>query len=159
MSILFQILLLSMFLHNTEQSSLCYSVGLYWLLILFHSYKQLMWTIFKVFIELFTILFLSYVLGFFAARHVRFYLPDQTCTPCIRRRSLNHWTTTEVPGYPFWIKQCVHIHPKLPRFYSWDFSWFTLLNLLVVIFPYLFLTEYSGHVAHSTCTFTFSPPD
>ena len=26
---------------------------------------------------------------------------DQTCTPCIGRQSLNHWTATEVPQSPF----------------------------------------------------------
>ena len=26
---------------------------------------------------------------------------DQICVPCIRRRSLNHWTTREIPKPPF----------------------------------------------------------
>ena len=37
--------------------------------------------------------------GFLAARHVGslFLTSSQTCTPCIGRRSLNHWTSRGVP--------------------------------------------------------------
>ena len=58
-----------------------------------------MWIIFKVFIELPTILLLFYVLVFLAMRHVdlSFLTRDQTHTPCIGRRSRNRWTTREVP--------------------------------------------------------------
>ena len=58
-----------------------------------------MWTIFKVFIEFFTILLLFYVLFFWPQGiwDLSFMIRDQTCTPCIRRRSLNHWTTGKVP--------------------------------------------------------------
>ena len=63
-----------------------------------------MWTIFKVFIEFVIILPLLCVYGFFflAVRHVGSYPnSDQTCTLCIRRQSLNLWTTREVPPYQF----------------------------------------------------------
>ena len=62
-----------------------------------------MWTIFKVFIEFVTILLLFYVL-FFWPQGVWDLSPptrDRTHTPCIGRRSLNHWTAREVPSLIF----------------------------------------------------------
>ena len=58
-----------------------------------------MWTIFKVFIEFVTILLLFYVLVFWSQGMWDLSSPikDRTHTPCIGRRSLNHWTTREVP--------------------------------------------------------------
>ena len=58
-----------------------------------------MWTIFKVFFFFFfkfvTILLLFFVLFF---RPQGMWDPSYlTCTPCIRRQSLNHWITREVP--------------------------------------------------------------
>ena len=44
---------------------------------------------------------------------------DQTCTPCIGRRNLNHWTTREVPsaGFEFWKTiPASHIPVLFPRF-------------------------------------------
>ena len=59
----------------------------------------LKWTILEVFIEFITIFLLFYVLGFLASRHVGSQLltRDRTGTPCVRRQSLKHWTTREVP--------------------------------------------------------------
>ena len=60
----------------------------------------LIWTIFQVFIEAFTILLLFYVWGFFTTRYVGSLVPptrDQTCTHWTGRQSFNHWTTEEVP--------------------------------------------------------------
>ena len=56
-----------------------------------------MWTIFKVFIEF---LLLFYVLVFWLRGMWDLSSPtrDRTRTPCIGMRSLNHWTTREVPG-------------------------------------------------------------
>ena len=61
----------------------------------------LMWTIFKVFIEFVTILLLFHVLVFWPRGMWDLSSPtrDQTHTPCIGRRSLNHWTAREVPCY------------------------------------------------------------
>ena len=58
----------------------------------------LMWTTFKVFIEFVTILLLFYVLGFWPWGTWDLSSPtrNQTCTPCIGRWSLNHWTTRVV---------------------------------------------------------------
>ena len=58
----------------------------------------LTWTIFKVFIEFVTILFLFYVLVFWLRRMWDLSSPtrDQTRAPCIGRRSLNRWTASEV---------------------------------------------------------------
>ena len=57
-----------------------------------------MWTIFKVFIEFVTILllfcFASWPRGTWDLSSLT---RGGTCTPCIGRRSLNHWTTREVP--------------------------------------------------------------
>ena len=51
-----------------------------------------MWTVFKVFIKFVTILFLLY--AFVAIRHgdLCSWTRDWTCTPCIRKWSLNKWT-------------------------------------------------------------------
>ena len=60
----------------------------------------LTWTIFKVFIEFVTILLLFYVLGFWpwGMWDLSSQTRDWTCTPCIGRRSLNHWTARQVPA-------------------------------------------------------------
>jgi len=56
-----------------------------------------MWTTFKVFIEFVTVLFLFYVLFFWPQDmwNLSSLTRDQTCT--LGRRSLNCWTTREVP--------------------------------------------------------------
>ena len=58
----------------------------------------LMWTIFKVFIEFVTILLLFYVSVFWPRGmwDLSSTTRDWTCTPCIGRQSLNHWTAREV---------------------------------------------------------------
>ena len=65
----------------------------------------LMRTNFKVFIESITILFL-FCFGFFGQKQCGIFLSslirDQTCTPCIERPSLNHWTTREVSEFYTW---------------------------------------------------------
>ena len=55
----------------------------------------------KVFIELVTILLLSYALAFWPRGIWDLSSPtsDQSSTPCIRKWSLNHWTIREVPGF------------------------------------------------------------
>ena len=62
----------------------------------------LMRTNFKVFIESITILFL-FCFGFFGQKQCGIFfsslIRDQTCTPCIERPSLNHWTTREVSEF------------------------------------------------------------
>ena len=60
----------------------------------------LMWTIFfKVFIEFVTVLLLFYVLVFWQQGmwDLSYLTRDQTCTPCIGRRSLNHWMPGKFP--------------------------------------------------------------
>ena len=56
-----------------------------------------MWTILKVFIEFVTILLLFHVLIFWpeGMQDLSSLTRDRTCTPCIGRRSLNHWTARE----------------------------------------------------------------
>ena len=58
-----------------------------------------MWAIFNVFTEFVTILLLFYVLVFWPRGmwDLSSTTRDRTRTPCIGRRSLNHWTTREVP--------------------------------------------------------------
>ena len=53
----------------------------------------------KVFIEFVTILLLFYVLVFWPRGmwDLSSSTRDRTCTPCIGRQSLNHWTAREVP--------------------------------------------------------------
>ena len=67
-----------------------------------------MWTIFKVLIEFLTILLLFHVLVFWPRGMWDLSSPttDQTCTLCIGRQSLNHWTTREVPKF-------INFKPKL----------------------------------------------
>ena len=59
----------------------------------------LMWTMFKVFIECVTILLLFFVLVFWPQGIEDLSSPrrDCSCSLCIRRGSLNHGTTREVP--------------------------------------------------------------
>ena len=76
-------------------------IALCWFLIFLQFF--LMWTILKVFIEFVTILLLFSGFGFLAQGIWDVSSPtmDQTCTPCIGRWSLNHWTTREVPTLGF----------------------------------------------------------
>ena len=63
----------------------------------------LMWTIFKVFINSVTVLFLFYVLGFWlwGMWDLSSLARDRTHTPCIERQSLNLWATREVHVFTF----------------------------------------------------------
>ena len=74
-----------------------YSVGF------FFKFFFLMWTIFKDFIAFVTILLLFYVLVFWPQGMWDPSSPtrDRTRIPCIGRRSLNHWTSKEVPSVGF----------------------------------------------------------
>jgi len=56
----------------------------------------LMRTIFKVFIEFVTIMFLFYVL---VSREVSSWTKDWTCNPCTGRQCLNNWTDREASGH------------------------------------------------------------
>ena len=62
----------------------------------------LMWTIFKFFIKFVTILLLFYLLVFWPQDmwDVSPLTRDQTHSPCIERRSLNHWTWIHCQGSP-----------------------------------------------------------
>ena len=63
----------------------------------------LMWTTFKVFIEFVTILLLFWFFWPRGMWDLSSLTRDQTHTPCIGSRSLNHWTAREVPTYIFKI--------------------------------------------------------
>ena len=65
---------------------------------LYQFFFFLMWTIFQVFIEFITILFLFYILLILASRNVE-KIPTKDWTPasCTGRQSLNHRTAREVP--------------------------------------------------------------
>ena len=73
------------------------------LLFIFFIKDFFMWTILKFFIEFATILLLFHGFCFWVFFSLRgmwdlsFLTRDRTCTPCIRRQSLNHWTTRQVP--------------------------------------------------------------
>ena len=75
-----------------------------------------MWTIFKVFIEFVTILLLFYVLVFWPRGMWDLSSPtrNQTLTPCIERRSLNHWTAREVPSFEIRSQATPLLRVKLP---------------------------------------------
>ena len=64
------------------------------------SFFFLMWTIFKVFTEFVTVLFLFCVLVFWPLG-----TRNQTHAHCIGRWSLNHWTTREIPLHLFFITE------------------------------------------------------
>ena len=70
-----------------------------WILCFLLFLKIYMDHLLKVFIEFVKILLLFYVLGFWPQVMGDLSSPtrDQTCILCSRRRSLNHWTTREVP--------------------------------------------------------------
>ena len=79
----------------------------------------------KVFLEFVTLLLLFYVLGFWPQDLWDLSSPtgNQTCTPWIGKRSLNHWTTREVLvlyfsgktsiGETFWKPLIIHANPLL----------------------------------------------
>ena len=79
--------------------------GLYVRLLLwvfFCLFVFLMWTVFRVFIEFVSILFLFYALVFLATRgtwNLSSLTRDWTHTFCIRRRSLNHWIARDIPRF------------------------------------------------------------
>ena len=80
--------------------------GVHWWLIVYlvvFFFFFLMCTVFKVFIEFVTILLLFYVLCFWpwGMWDLSSLTGDRTRTPCIGRRSLNHWTAREVPRCGF----------------------------------------------------------
>ena len=90
-----------------------------------------MWTILKVFIEFVTILLLFHVLIFWpeGMQDLSSLTRDRTCTPCIGRRSLNHWTTREVP-LPSSEAQALYQVPSMyflrPR--AWDLIYCNVFN-------------------------------
>ena len=97
-------------------SFLCFFLRFFLMWTIFFFLK---WTIFKVFIEFVTILLLFYVLVFWLRGMWDLSSPtrDRTRTPCIGRRSLNHWTTSEVPEFPSFLRlnniplcMCIYIH-------------------------------------------------
>ena len=65
----------------------------------FFFFSFLMRTIFEVFVEFVTILVLFHIVIFWPQGMWDLGSPsrDGTWTPCIGRRSLNHWTTRDVP--------------------------------------------------------------
>ena len=78
----------------------CFPYFLQWIYYFFFFLKIfLMWNIFKVFTEFVTISLLFYVLVFWPRGmwDLSSLTRDRTCTPCIGRRSLNHWNAREVP--------------------------------------------------------------
>ena len=76
-----------------------------------------MQTIFKVFIKFVTILLLFYVLVFWPQGMWNLNSPtrDQTHTPCVGRRNLNHWTAQDVPGRISILQFLMELGCKEPR--------------------------------------------
>ena len=75
---------------------------------------SLTWTIFKGFIEFVTILLLFYVLVLWSQGMWDLSAPTRVGTHtvlCTGRRSLNHWTTREVPRTESWLSSA-NIPPK-----------------------------------------------
>ena len=106
-----------------------------------------MCTIFKVFIEFVTVLLLFYVLVFWPRGMWDLSSPnrDWTCTPCIGRRSSNHWTTREVPIYLTFLKnfswQCCKILEEkivwmiwywydIFIMYGWYIYWYDMIFII-----------------------------
>ena len=79
----------------------CWVFFLFFIRLFFFFFKTC--SILKVFIKFVMALLLFYALVFWPQGMWDLSCPinDQTCTTCIRRRSLNHWTTREVPPLVF----------------------------------------------------------
>ena len=73
----------------------------------------LMWTIFKAFI-----VFVMIVLQFLCSGF-HLWCRDQTCTFCIGRQSLNHWTTREVPWQLFYFQSSTKESPAEIKWGKW----------------------------------------
>ena len=85
-----------LFIYSGNRSFVIIYTG-YFTSILFLKYFL---TFFEVFIEFATILLLFYVLVFLASEacgNLSSPTRDQTCTLCIRKWNLNHWSIKEVP--------------------------------------------------------------
>ena len=82
---------------HTLEASFCLPCLLIFLFKTFSSF--FMWAIFRVFIEFVTMLLPFYVLVFWLQGmwDLSFLTRDWTHTPCVRRWSLNCWTTRELP--------------------------------------------------------------
>ena len=65
------------------------------------SYYFIFKFFFKSSIEFITILLLFYVFWSWGMWDPKSLTREWTCTPCIGKRSLNHWTTREVPQTSF----------------------------------------------------------
>ena len=110
---------------------------------------------FKVFIEFVTILLLFHVLVFWPWGMWDPSSPtrDWTCTPCIARQSLNHWTTREVPSIYSWDnfmklyflrkifflgkyflwKEILSIFPKFSDLLVYSWWWYSLTFLIFIL--------------------------
>ena len=78
-----------------------------------------MWSIFKVFIKFVTMLLLLYVLVFWPwlMWNLSSLTKDWTCTPCIGKRSLNHWAAREVLNVFLYLSnQCLGFHEGQIRY-------------------------------------------
>ena len=73
--------------------------GADWNYSFFIPLESFMWTIFKVLVDFVAILLPSWFWfwGLQGIWDLSSWIRDQTYTLCIRRCSLNHWTTREIP--------------------------------------------------------------
>ena len=100
-----------------------------------------MWTNFKVFIELVTVLLLFYVLVFWLQGMwgLSSLTRDGTHTSCIGRWSLNHWTAREVPRLILWFFMIIFLVRWLALHV------FVYFMMITVRFTYTSLTYHSLH--------------
>ena len=102
-----------------------------------HSFYKffLLWTTLKIFIEFVTILLPFSALVFWPWGMWDLSSPtkDWSCTPCLERQSLNHWTTRKAPLIHslLYKSRQEHLSPLLPNACRSIF--------LTVIFPHLWL--------------------
>ena len=93
---------------------------------------------FKVFIEFVTILLLFYVFFWlWGMWDLSSLTRDQTCTPCLRKQSLNNWTTGEVPTWTSYLISSLSSLPQplstILAFYSWHMHISVFPNNMCII--------------------------
>ena len=114
----------------------------------------------KFFIEFVTILLLFYVLVFWlpAMWDLSSLTRDQTHALCIGRRSLNHWTSREVPSMPFIEETILSLICSLLPSYNCPYMFGCTSGLLILFHwsMYLFFCQYHAVLITMLCNIVWN---